>query len=148
MELILIRHGEAEWNSKNSCLGKTDVELTAKGVRQMQTLSRNFYNDMVTAIYTSPLKRAVESSEAINKYHNLPIEVVYDLAERDYGIWENKTFAEIEENHKEEYEMWQKEWKGYEVPMGESCINAYDRNIRALKQILESNANGKVIMNI
>ena len=111
MELILIRHGETEGNNKNSCVGKTDVALTPKGVRQMQTLSRNFYNDMVTAIYTSPLKRAVESSEAINKYHNLPIEVVYDLAERDYGIWENKTFAEIEENHKEEYEMWQKDWK-------------------------------------
>lgn len=145
LELILIRHGETEANVKNACIGRTDVDLTGRGLRQMQSLARVFHSDDITAVYSSPLKRAVKSAEAINKYHNLPIEKLEGLAERDYGAWENKTYAEIKEENTEEYEEWLKDWLNYSMPMGESIKEAFDRNVEAIKKIIEKNPSGKVI---
>lgn len=146
MELILVRCGETALDVKGTCFGSTDVPLTDKGLRQMQTMARIFHMDTINAIYTSPLKRAKMSAEAINKYHNLPIETLDGLSERDYGHWENMTFSQIKEDFKEEYNEWIINWLDYEIPMGESAKSAHERNINAIKKIVDDNPKGKVIV--
>ncbi len=146
MELILIRNGETDLNLKNVCLGATDAELNAKGLRQVQTAARIFHNSDITAIYTSPQKRAVKSADCLNKYHNLPVEILPELSERDFGHWENKSFAEIKEEFKEEYDAWLSDWVEYEIPMGESAKEANKRNVAAIKQIISENPNGSVLV--
>ena len=117
LELILIRHGETAGNLRPTALGTTDLSLTERGRRQASTLSRLLSLESLTAIYTSPLKRAVETAEMIAKPHHMMAETMLDLEERHFGIWENLPVEEIRAKYEAEYMAWQADLAGY-MPSG------------------------------
>ncbi|MDW8122848.1 MAG: histidine phosphatase family protein [Armatimonadota bacterium] len=95
--VYLIRHGETEWNRDDRLLGKTDLPLNDRGRRQAARLAQRLSNVPLTALYTSPLKRAVETATAIASVHSLNVTVIESLREIDYGEWEGMTLQEAAE---------------------------------------------------
>ena len=94
VRLILIRHGTTIWNSQNRFIGVTDLSLDENGKKQANQLATRFINDVPDYIYSSPLKRAVETTEAIAGVCALqPIQDTR-LIEMNYGIWEGLTLNE------------------------------------------------------
>lgn len=146
LELIFVRHGETTSQITNKYIGVTDIPLSERGKRQALSLARTFAREKLDAIYTSPLTRAKETADPIAKMLYLEAQVVSDLCDRNYGIWEGLTMDEIQEKYPNEHDLWYKTWPEYEVPQGESERQVYERNGSALKKILENHDKGKILV--
>ncbi len=69
IRIILIRHGETEWNRLHRFQGRSDIPLNPKGNDQAFALALALKNETITAIYSSPLKRALETASNIGRFH-------------------------------------------------------------------------------
>lgn len=94
-EIIIIRHGETEWNKTGRFQGHSDVPLSAEGRAQAAALGRNLALDHVDAIYASDLTRAMETAAPLAKRFGL--EVISDplLRELNFGAWEGRNFNDV-----------------------------------------------------
>jgi len=135
--LYLIRHGETEGSEVKRYKGSIDVPLSEKGIRQIKRAS-DFIKDKLTAVYCSPLSRALKSAEIISEPHGLKPVVIHGIRERSFGIWEGMSFDEIKEKYPEEFEAWADNPLKYSPIEGESTIEVRDRVIRALDMILNN----------
>ncbi|MDP3047879.1 MAG: histidine phosphatase family protein [Thermodesulfovibrionales bacterium] len=90
----------------------------------------------LSAIYCSPLSRALKSAEIIAESNGLKPIVIEDLRERSFGIWEGMTFTEIKENYPQEFEAWAGNPLRYSPIDGESTIEVRERVIRVLNEII------------
>ncbi len=88
MEWYVIRHGQTDWNLENKVQGKADISLNTKGVEQAEKTKEKLENKKIDLIICSPLARAKETAQMINKDRNIPI--IYDeqISERDFGEFE------------------------------------------------------------
>ncbi|MEW8955065.1 alpha-ribazole phosphatase [Clostridium sp.] len=125
MNIYLVRHGETEENLKKTYYGSIDCDLTENGINQALYLKEILSKLKFDAIFCSEKKRAKNTLEIIGHKEN----IIEDsrLNERDFGVFEGKTFNEINEAFKDEYNNWMKDWKGYTPPSGESFKTFYSR---------------------
>ena len=91
-EIWLVRHGATEWTHTRQHTGRTDLPLTAEGRREAAALVKPLNRQLFAAAFTSPLSRARETAR-IAGFANA--EVLDDLREWDYGVYEGRTTAEI-----------------------------------------------------
>lgn len=106
MKLILLRHGESLWNLENRFTGWTDVSLTSTGKDEASFASDQIINNKIkiNTIYTSQLKRAVETTEIVSKNINFPFNTVkfdWRLNERHYGALQGMNKSETAEKYGE-----------------------------------------------
>ena len=92
--LLLIRHGETDWNASGRLQGHTDRPLNEYGRRQAAELAERLRGDGVGALYSSDLTRARETAEIVASRLGLPVVLDPDLRERNWGSWEGLTPAE------------------------------------------------------
>ena len=91
--LLLVRHGETEWNLLGHIQGSTDIELTENGREQAIEVANRLKKDVENAVvYSSPLKRAVYTANAISNNNTIIHE---GLTEMDFGSWEGHKFSEF-----------------------------------------------------
>lgn len=97
MKIYIIRHGQTDWNLLNKIQGSKDIELNKTGIIQAENTIDKFNEYNFDLIICSPLKRAKQTAEIINREKNIPI--IYDksLMERDFGDFEGKQL-DIDEN--------------------------------------------------
>ncbi len=93
--LLLVRHGETEFNSTRRFAGYSDVAMSAEGYRQIERLRDRLANEKIDAIYSSDLKRALVTAEVISSGHKVNIVTCPELREINYGDAEGLTFDEI-----------------------------------------------------
>lgn len=97
-KVFLIRHALPDFpGGKGMCIGTTDIPLGEAGLQQAARMARDL--PAVTAVFSSPLSRAVQTAQAIG----LPVTVVDDLREMHAGEWEGLSFAEIRQRYPELY---------------------------------------------
>lgn len=96
MKLFLVRHGETDWNKINKLQGSTDIPLNDKGREQAQRAAEKLKEKEFDMILSSPLKRAYETAQIINKYHNKKIKKDIELVERDFGRLEGMDYKKLE----------------------------------------------------
>jgi broad specificity phosphatase PhoE len=103
--LLLVRHGETDWNRTGRWQGHSNTPLNELGRQQARELAESL--DGVDVVYSSDLARARETAEILAE--RLGIEVRYDprLRERSFGAWEGLTSTEIEERFEEAHRRWQ-----------------------------------------
>ena len=99
--VALIRHAESEANAAGRWHGVSDGPLTARGRDQAAALGARYAG--VSRVYSSPLERARATAEAFARVHALPVEVLLELIEVDFGAWEGLTPHEIAERHPEDW---------------------------------------------
>jgi broad specificity phosphatase PhoE len=92
--LLLVRHGETDWNADGRLQGHTDRPLSDHGRRQAQKLAEELEGEEIEAIYSSDLARARETAEIVGRRIGLPVELDPDLREKDWGTWEGLTSIE------------------------------------------------------
>ena len=161
--LYLIRHGETEGSETKRYKGSIDVPMSKNGIEQIRKTSAfisaevrkhkgsevtselpNFQASKLTAVYCSPLSRALKSAEIIAEPHGLKPVAIEDLRERSFGIWEGMTFTEIKENYPQEFEAWAGNPLRYSPIDGESTLEVRDRAVKAVDNLL-SNHNSEHI---
>ena len=85
--VLLIRHGETEWNLLGKFQGCTDIALSQDGIKQAEALRDRLKGDF-DYIYSSPLMRANETAKILASEYNKEVEVVQDIREINFGEWE------------------------------------------------------------
>jgi len=127
VKLILVRHGQTLWNREKRVQGVSDIALSNRGMAQVDNLARSLRNEKIDTIISSPLTRAVQTAEAINYYHNLPIEYEEDLMELNMGDFEGMAFQEMITNHGDLLERWVRDPSSLVIPGGESLVELQER---------------------
>lgn len=97
MDLLLVRHGETDWNREHRIQGHTDVPLNAAGLAQAEALARELADTTLEAVYASDLARARTTAEAVARLQGLDVVLDPDLREKNFGSWEGLTDVEIAE---------------------------------------------------
>ena len=94
--LLLVRHGETDWNAEGRLQGHTDTPLNDYGRRQARTLADELAGEPIDAVYSSDLARARETAEIVGGRLGLTVVVDPGLREKNWGSWEGLTPAERE----------------------------------------------------
>ncbi len=125
--LYLVRHCHAQGNLLEVFNGQTDGEITEMGKKQLDALTNACGGWNLSAIYASPLKRALATAEAVNKNYHLPIITDKRLMEINCGEWEGKSYHDIYRDYHDSYLMWDDHPESFASPGGETMQDAYDR---------------------
>lgn len=130
--LILVRHGESEWNQKGLWTGLTDIGLSGKGREEARIAGEKLKNFSIDIAYTSVLLRAKQTLDEIKSVlnlQNIPTVENPALNERDYGIYTGKNKWEIQkEVGKEKFKSLRRGWNS-PIQEGETLKNVYNRTI-------------------
>jgi broad specificity phosphatase PhoE len=95
MRLIIVRHGETIENQQGICQGQLDGTLSSKGLQQANLTADRLQNEKIDTVFSSDLKRAVDTSKEIHKYHsNKPLIFDRRLRERYFGVFQGEKFPE------------------------------------------------------
>ncbi|MBI4151387.1 histidine phosphatase family protein [Candidatus Woesearchaeota archaeon] len=96
MRLIVVRHGETDWNAQDRLQGQIDIPLNDCGRKQAQRLAGQLMSEPISIAFSSDLERAVDTARSILQYHpSVPMNYTSQLRERSYGKYEGRTLAEM-----------------------------------------------------
>ena len=140
----LLRHGETEWNAANRICGRSDVPLSEAGRRQAKRLAERLKPISFEALYSSPLKRAIETARFISERIGLEPVVDDRLVELDYGQWEGKTLEEIRKNDPKTLRAWEADPGRVAPPGGESGLEVQQRIVPFLDSLAAKHRKGQV----
>lgn len=149
LKLILVRHGETLWNREGRFQGKQNAPLSILGTKQAQLLAKRLAGEEFDAIYTSGLRRALETAKIIAKGHSeTPIEVREELNERDHGILEGLTFEEVQADPQLEPILDSGRWRDKEFRFSEGESKAdLERRLRPfLDKLIRRHQKGCILL--
>lgn len=143
MKLYLVRHGQTLSNGQQRYLGLTDEPLSAEGLLQAEAIGERLKNENISKVYSSALRRAFQTAEAIGKKHDLQPTVIPGLNEVDFGKWDSKTYYEIYRKYPYEIDRWLLNPEKLDIPGGEKWSHFKNRVISAINSILNENKSSK-----
>lgn len=130
--LIMLRHGETQWNRDGLFRGRKDIELSPTGLLQAEAAARAIWPELTSGfarvrLVSSPLRRATSTAEAIQKLSGLEIHIAPELQDLDYGEFEGLTVEEASRAYPDVYRAWQNHPEAVHFPGGESLASAFER---------------------
>ena len=148
--LILVRHGQSEWNALGQWTGLTDIELTEQGRAEAKLAAEQLRDIKIDQAHTSKLKRAKQTWTEIQKSLELSYITATEhqaLNERDYGELTGKNKWKIKAEHGDEkFNLWRRSWN-HPVPGGETLEDVYRRAVPYYKEhILDDLKAGKNVI--
>ena len=134
--LHFVRHGETDWNREGRIQGFADVPLSTAGREQARELAASLGERPIGAIYSSDLRRALETAEPLAARLGLPVVATAALRERNFGVNEGRVAAEVAAELGQEAGT---AWHGPDDrhPDGESLRELYERVAAFLDELLE-----------
>ena len=142
--IILMRHGETSWNKKSLLQGRTDIPLCDKGREQAKTLSKALSSLSISAIYSSPLSRALETAQILGIPHSITPKTSEGFTELNYGEWEGKSPETLRTNASKQYRQWLVDPKEVIVPASERLSDVQLRVMKSFDSVVKENE-GKLV---
>ena len=127
MKLILVRHGETDWNKSQRVQGRSDIELNNNGIQEAKLLGLSLKDEKIDAFYASPLKRAITTAAIVASYHHGTVITDERLCELDQGKFEGMKYSELREHYRDFLMDWGKKPSEMTMPNGESLIQLQER---------------------
>lgn len=145
--LCLVRHGETNWNLERRAQGQLDIALNARGRAQAEALALELAGERFDRLYSSDLKRALQTAAPIARARNLPILRSKALREKRDGAWEGLNLAEVEALYPQEFALYRERRLDFAIPGGgESILQFAARISSALEDIAKSHAGETVLI--
>lgn len=148
IEILLIRHGETDWNAERRLQGHLDIELNSEGVRQAAMLAEALRGEQLDAIFSSDLRRARQTAQALAATRNMPVQIETDLRERCYGAFEGLRYAEISERFPQAHQQMLARAMDARFPPGvnvaETLREFSTRAVAALMRLLKKDEHRKI----
>jgi len=144
-KLILARHGETLWNVEKVFRGRADVNLDEVGIKQAELLGKYLSNWELEAIYTSPLKRALDTANIIARYQKVAVRIAEGLTDFDYGEWQSLPEQEVKRLYPALLNEWHNNPGKVKTPGGESLEDVRRRAVEVVNGIL-SRHQGNVLL--
>ena len=133
--IILVRHGETNWNKEGRFQGQIDIPLNANGREQAKKASQYLQGIIFDKAYSSSMARPYETAKIILNKNNLEIEKIDNLVEISHGLWEGKLENEIREEWPEMLNKWHESPEEVTMPKGESIKQVSERCVLAWSEI-------------
>jgi len=144
-EILLVRHGETEWNAGEVFRGRVDIELNETGIKQAEKLAEYLGNRRLQTIFSSPLQRALKTAEIIARQHEIEAAIMPGLIDFNYGQWQGLSHREVKERYKELYGEWANHPERVKMPDGESLEDVRQRAMAVVTDIITGH-NGTVVL--
>ena len=136
IEIILVRHGETEWNVAGIFRGRIDVALNETGMKQAELLASYLSQLKVAAVYSSSLKRARMTAEVIARYHKLDVKVAPGLMDFNFGNWQGLPHQEVRDRYTELYAEWIRNPHRVKIAAGESLGDVRQRAVAVVDEVI------------
>ena len=145
-EIILIRHGETEWNSQQRMQGHSNSDLSSVGQAQIQALGQRMKNVPFDLIYSSDSLRAKQTAEAITQFSGHELKIDIRLREKNLGVFEGLTSEEARERHPEVFRLFKTAGSKYVIDEGESTQQLQDRALEFVDEIRIKHPEERVLL--
>jgi broad specificity phosphatase PhoE len=146
VRLLLARHGQSLWNEVRKFQGSTDVELSDLGRAQAAALGRALRGYRLSAVYVSPMRRAIETAEIALGEAEVPRTAMSELRELCLGEWEGCTVEEIRSRDGDPYAAWVTNPLDCPPPGGEPLPDVCDRVLHAIDRISAAHRHGDDVL--
>jgi broad specificity phosphatase PhoE len=144
-KLILARHGETAWNVEKIYRGRMDVNLDEMGIKQAELLGKYLSNWKLEAIYSSPVKRALDTANIVARYQKIGVHVAEGLIDFDYGKWQSLPEQEVQRLYPALLSEWHNNPNKVKMPGGESLEDVRERAIEVVNEVI-SKYQGNVVL--
>ena len=144
--LFLVRHGATQLTAENRFSGAVGVDLSDEGRWQAAQLGERLKNERITALYSSPLSRTMETARILGSSLDLEPDVRDGLREISHGRWEGLTRAEVEERFGDEYASWEEDPFTFAPEGGESGVAVLARALPVIREIVTRHAGECVLV--
>ena len=142
--LFLIRHGLTSVTGSRLYGRTTGIHLDERGRQQAAALVERFEGLRLTAVYSSPLERCVETVEPLARAHRLSVHIADGLVEMDAGTWTGRTLASLRRTKR--WHHVQRDPSGFRFPGGESFVEAEARLLEEVRRIVGRHPRGRVVV--
>ena len=146
MILYLIRHGETTWNRREIFRGRADVPLTRKGHSEAEATARALRKRPISAIYSSPLSRAMDTARPLARARGLEVQPRPGIIDVDFGRWQGIAKKKVAGSHPRLYQRWLTRPEGITFPGGESLARVRTRSVRCLRGVTRSHPDGEIAL--
>jgi len=145
--IIAVRHGETAWNVDARIQGQLDIGLNDTGRWQARRVGLALAGESLCAIYSSDLSRAHETARHIAERVQLAVEPHAGLRERGFGMFEGRTFDEIQQAWPEHARNWRSRVPEWQPPEGgESLLQLRERVLRTLDELAARHTGGQIVV--
>jgi broad specificity phosphatase PhoE len=135
MLLYLVRHGETTYNAEHRIQGQSDAPLSETGRRQSRAVADALVSCPIDAVYSSPLRRALETAKETAERHALTVQTDPRLMELNAGVFEGHLRSELADVYPDELARWLGGQSDFAIPGGESRRQLIDRGCDAIRAI-------------
>ena len=146
--ILLVRHGQTEWNRIRRVQGQTDAQLDETGREQARLVGERLASEEgITAVYASDLSRAMNTAEAIVSHHpDLTITADERMREIGFGPWEGKYWQEFEGHDAELFQQWRNDVTSVTIP-GVEPITDFAARVRSfMHDMVAKHPNDKILV--
>jgi len=145
-QLILVRHGQTDWNLARRYQGQQDIPLNAEGLKQAHTLATLLSDEVFNAIYSSDLQRAVQTAQILLDDRSIPLITDMRLREIGFGEWEGELFQEMFAKYPERFTLSRNDPAIIMAPGGESVAQVAERTSAIAGEIARLYPSGRVLI--
>ena len=144
--IIAIRHGETAWNVDTRIQGHLDIPLNDTGLWQAQRVAAALAGEPIAAVYASDLKRAHTTAGAIAQTVGLSVVAHIGRRERSFGVFEGKTFTEIDMAWPEDARAWRKRVPEWAPEGGESLLVLRERILQTAQALARQHMGEQIVL--
>ena len=144
--IIAIRHGETAWNVDTRIQGQLDIPLNATGRWQASRLAQALAGEPIAAVYASDLLRAWDTALSVGNAAGLPVVTHEGLRERGFGIFQGRTYAEVEQLWPDLALRWRKRDPDFAPEGGESLVQFRERVTATAHALAERHPGEQIVM--
>ncbi|MEJ5298518.1 MAG: histidine phosphatase family protein [Armatimonadota bacterium] len=145
LTLILVRHGHSECNIEGLIQGQLDAPLSGLGIRQARAVAERLAREPLAAVYSSDLKRALATAEAVAHPHGLPVQATPLIRECGLGVAEGMTAEQFRQAYPEEERLWRQDPFTNRPPGAERFQDVIERCGRFLQMVRARHPDGSTI---
>ena len=144
--LYLVRHGATALTTEDRFSGAEGVDLSDEGRRQAQRLGERLRAEGISAVYTSPYSRAMDTATIVSKGWSISPIALDGLREISHGHWEGLHRKDVEQRFASEYAMWEQDPFTFAPDGGESGLAVLARALPAIRAIVSDHAGSKILV--
>lgn len=142
--IILVRHGQTEWNREEKFRGWVDIDLDETGRRQAQAMADRVAQWEPASVYSSPLKRAISTARPIAERLGLEVIPLEGVIDMNFGAWGGLTIAEVRERYPQDFDHWCNSPQRLLIPEGESLEEVRVRAADAIGELASRHGDDSV----
>ena len=144
--LLLVRHGATAATEEDRFSGSTSVELSEQGRWQAARLGERLADQAITAVYASPLSRALETARIVARHCGLEPVTREGLREIGHGHWEGRKREDVERDFSSEYAAWEADPFTFAPAGGESGLAVLARALPVIREVVTAHPGGRVLV--